>query len=108
MQQAGALQGLQSISLKDTGDLPLISLQLLPSSITRIELQRCRLPPELTQLSGLLQLELEGCAVPPRVLSNFTQLRALHMMKYCTLLPGVAGDEQATEALQHCWTRCSS
>jgi hypothetical protein len=101
VQQAGPLQGLQWISLAHTEWQPLCNLQVLPSSITRIELQgdcrSCSLPAELTQLSGLLQLELESCAVHPRVLSCCTQLRVLHMMDNCRLLPGVEGDEQATE-----------
>jgi Leucine-rich repeat (LRR) protein len=100
VQQAAALQGLQSLSLAHSGFLPMCNLQLLPSSITRLVLQEYSLPRELSQLSGLLQLEIESGSVPPGVLGCFMQLQVLHMLDYCRLLPYVEGDNLAAEGTE--------
>jgi hypothetical protein len=68
---------------------------LLPSRITQFHFNghgrgrhsvKSSLPPELQQLSGLLQLKLSCCAIPPVALRGFPLLQKLHL-KRCSLLP---------------------
>jgi hypothetical protein len=91
VQQLSAMQQLRSVTFKHTGSTPGgTQLQVLPNSITQLQLQcanaRPDLPLGLPQLSQLLHLALQDCAVPPTLLGTVTQLQALHLVG-CWLLP---------------------
>jgi hypothetical protein len=93
---AATLTGLQQVTVEQVLGMPVPELQQLPSSITELSVYGARahpievmtpsLPPQLSQLTGLLHLQLSGCAVPPTVLGSVaTQLQALEIID-CSLL----------------------
>lgn len=103
VQQLAAMQGLRQVSLSHMQHALACDLQRLPSSITRLwyynedfSVREPGLPPQLQQLTGLLQLTLLHCALPPTLLGSVTQLQILHMA-YATPLPN--GDAEGAEAL---------
>jgi hypothetical protein len=95
VQQTAAMQQLQQLELWNVDHVPVGNLQHVPSSITKLKLHGCGdkdrpiLPPELPQLSGLLDLCCVQCAVPLKVLSCFAQLQLLELCG-CRLLPSAA------------------
>jgi hypothetical protein len=96
MQQTAAMQRLRHISIEQISHMQMTGreLQHLPSSITRLQLhcdffEIASLPPELPQLSGLLQLDVTWCAFAPSVLSSMTHLQLLHLV-HCEFLPMIA------------------
>jgi hypothetical protein len=107
-QAMGRLQGLQQLGYAHLTHMPLLDLQLLPSSITQLSLDgnsvkhfddSTTLPQQLPQqLTGLLRLELEWCRVPATVFGSITQLQALHLNS-CRVLPLSLGGEFDHEGL---------
>jgi hypothetical protein len=115
MQQLGCMQGLQKVSLAQVAHMLAYDLQALPSSITQLEFggqmygdgvvpHSPSLPPQVLQLTDVLQLKLEGCYIPPTVLGAFSRLQALNL-DHCALLPCNAPDDdrsaEGTAALLH-------
>jgi hypothetical protein len=93
LQQLASMQGLRQVTLSREQHAAACDLQLLPSSITRLCYKTSAygeedpsLPPELQQLTGLLNLQLHYCCLPPTLLGSVTQLQTLHL-DTCTLLP---------------------
>lgn len=90
------VQGLQVLFVSHLPHLPMCDLLLLPSSITQLQFKGKsdiwrELPPELPQLSGLLQLKLSTCALWPAALRSLTCLQKLHLER-CRLLPRIEED----------------
>lgn len=86
-------------------------MQQLPGSITQLRLHGngsypepgslqplivAALPPQLPQLTSLLDLHMNWCCVPPAVLGSVAQLQRLHLA-CCMLLPYVPQAEYDTE-----------
>jgi hypothetical protein len=109
MQQLGCMQGLQRVSLEHVDHMPPCELQHLPSSITQLQFQGNLYglgtgpapPPQLQQLTGLLELTVQYSLVQPAVLGPLTCLQGLRLLT-CRL-PLLQGDEdfdtEATAAL---------
>jgi hypothetical protein len=88
MQQLGGMQGLQEVSLQQTGYMPACDLQQLPSSITQLQFHGNLYGhsvgpaslPKLQQLTGLLQLTVQCCVIQPAALGFLTRLQELSLL----------------------------
>lgn len=94
--QLGRMQGLRQISVSKVEHVRALDLQLLPSSITQLQLLGDTMNegdpsmlPQMSQLTALLQLDLIWCAVPAVAIGTVPQLHKLSM-EHCHLLPGNA------------------
>jgi hypothetical protein len=104
MQQLGCMQGLQRVSLEHVDHMPPCELQHLPSSITQLQFQGNlygldtgpRPPPQLQQLTGLLELTVQYSLVQPTVLGPLTCLQGLRLLT-CRL-PLADAEDYDTEA----------
>jgi hypothetical protein len=100
IQQLGGMQGLQAVSVQQVDYMHPCDLQHLPSSITQLEFHgnlygfgpSTALPPQLQQLTGLLELTVEYCVFQPAVLGSLTRLQGLRLLS-CKL-PLLQDDDQ--------------
>ena len=115
MQQLGGMQGLLEVSLEHVDHMPPCELQHLPSSITQLHFQGNLYglgtgpapPPQLQQLTGLLELTVQYSLVQPAVLGSLTRLQGLRLLtcRLPLLQGGEDFDTGATAALLDALTK---